>query len=100
MKTYPDKKAQLDPTYWLGEHGDYLYRYARVRVRHDAVAEDLVQETLLAAMGSYQAHAGRSSERTWLVGIMKHKVVDYFRRLAEQQLHRRIRVGEVQGTRH
>jgi RNA polymerase sigma-70 factor (ECF subfamily) len=82
MKTYPDKKAQLDPTDWLGEHGDYLYRYALMRVRDKAAAEDLLQETLLAAMGSYQAHEGRSSERTWLVGIMRHKVVDYFRRLA------------------
>ncbi len=82
MKTYPDKKAQLDPTDWLGEHGDYLYRYALMRVRDAAAAEDLLQETLLAAMGSYQAHEGRSSERTWLVGIMKHKIVDYFRRLA------------------
>src|SRR5262249_14300260 len=53
-----------------------------MRVREAALAEDLLQETLLAAVGSYQAHAGRSSERTWLVGIMKHKVIDYFRRLA------------------
>lgn len=82
MTTSPDIKPSLDPTDWLGEHGDYLYRYAVVRVRDAAAAEDLLQETLLAAMGSYQAHEGRSSERTWLVGIMKHKVVDYFRRLA------------------
>jgi RNA polymerase sigma-70 factor (ECF subfamily) len=45
------------------------------------VAEDLLQETLLAAVGAYQGHASRSSERTWLVGIMKHKVIDYFRRV-------------------
>lgn len=83
METYPDKKkTSLDPTDWLGEHGDYLYRYALVRVRDAAAAEDLLQETVLAAMGSYQAHEGRSSERTWLVGIMRHKVVDYFRRVA------------------
>jgi RNA polymerase sigma-70 factor (ECF subfamily) len=63
-------------------HGDYLYRYALVRVREAALAEDLLQETLLAAVGSYQAHAGRGSERTWLVGIMKHKVIDYSRRVA------------------
>jgi len=53
-----------------------------MRVRDAALAEDLLQETLLAAVGSHQAHAGRSSERTWLVGIMKHKVIDYFRRIA------------------
>jgi RNA polymerase sigma-70 factor (ECF subfamily) len=72
----------LDPSNWLDCHGDYLYRYALVRVRQVALAEDLLQETLLAAIGSYQSHAGRSSERTWLVGIMKHKVIDYFRRVA------------------
>jgi RNA polymerase sigma-70 factor (ECF subfamily) len=82
MITSPDIKLSLDPTGWLDRHGDYLYRYALMRVRDTAAAEDLLQETLLAAMRSYQAHAGRSSERTWLVGIMKHKVVDYFRRLA------------------
>ena len=82
MITSPDIKLSLDSTDWLGRHGDYLYRYALMRVRNTAAAEDLLQETLLAAMGSYQAHEGRSSERTWLVGIMKHKVVDYFRRLA------------------
>ena len=82
MNTSPDSKSSLDPTDWLGEHGDYLYRYALTRVHDAAAAEDLLQETLLAAMRSYQAHEGRSSERTWLVGIMKHKVVDYFRRLA------------------
>jgi RNA polymerase sigma-70 factor (ECF subfamily) len=82
MITSPDIKLSLDPTDWLDRHGDYLYRYALMRVRDTAAAEDLLQETLLAAMGSYEAHEGRSSERTWLVGIMNHKVVDYFRRLA------------------
>lgn len=72
----------LDPDKWLDCHGNYLYRYALVRVREAAVAEDLLQETLLAAVGSCHSHAGRSSERTWLVGIMKHKVIDHFRRAA------------------
>lgn len=72
----------LDPTSWLDSHGDYLYRYALVRVRDAAVAEDLLQETLLAAISSSQNYSGRSSERTWLLGIMKHKVIDYFRRTA------------------
>jgi len=82
MAILPDTKAPLDPADWLVEHGNYLYRYALVRVRDSAAAEDLLQETLLAGMKSYQSHQGRSSERTWLVGIMRHKVVDYFRRLA------------------
>ena len=75
-----DNKVTLDPARWLDQYGDYLYRYALMRVRDTAIAEDILQETLLAAFRSSQNHTGRSSERTWLVGIMKHKVVDYFRR--------------------
>jgi len=82
MQPTTDTHQRLDPNKWLDCHGDYLYRYALVRVREAVVAEDLLQETLLAAVGAYQGHAGRSSERTWLVGIMKHKVIDYFRRVA------------------
>lgn len=76
------QKQSLEPAKWLDSHGDCLYRYALVRVRDAAVAEDLVQDTLLAAIGSCHSHEGRSSERTWLVGIMKHKIFDYFRRVA------------------
>lgn len=75
-----------DPSDWVDTHGDYLYRYALVRVRDTAVAEDLVQETLLAALQSRHAYAGRSAERTWLTGILKHKLVDHFRR-ASRQVH-------------
>lgn len=81
MQAISDTQQEFDPGKWLDYHGDYLYRYALVRVREAAVAEDLLQETLLAGVGSYHGHAGRSSERTWLVGIMKHKVIDYFRRV-------------------
>jgi RNA polymerase sigma-70 factor (ECF subfamily) len=77
-----DKKTTLDPARWLDEYGDSLFRYALMRVRDSAIAEDILQETLLAAFSSSQSHAGLSSERSWLVGIMKHKVVDYFRRIS------------------
>jgi RNA polymerase sigma-70 factor (ECF subfamily) len=83
-----DQKATLDPAHWLDQYGDYLYRYALMRVRDSAIAEDILQETLLAAFSSSENRAGRSSERTWLVGIMKHKVVDYFRRVGRMtQFH-------------
>ena len=85
MKTNPDSKRLLDPTRWLDQHGDYLYRFALTRVRDAAVAEDLLQETLLAAINAHHDHEGRSSERTWLVGIMRHKIFDHFRRLARTQ---------------
>ena len=70
----------LSPEQWLAEHGDVLYRYAYLRVRNSSVAEDIVQETLLAAWRGRDRFTGNSSERTWLVGILKHKLADHWRR--------------------
>lgn len=69
---------------WLEEHGDALYRYALVRVRNAAAAEDLVQETLLAALTARERFAGESSLRTWLIAILRNKLADHFRRLARE----------------
>ena len=69
----------LDPSAWVDAHGDMLYRYALVRVRKPEVAEDLVQETLLAAWQGRKEYAGKSAERTWLVGILRHKIMDHLR---------------------
>lgn len=80
MKTNktPDKTA-VDPANWLDDHGDYLFRYALFRLRDTGAAEDVVQETLLAAMKSQHLYEHRSAERTWLVGILKHKIIDQLR---------------------
>jgi RNA polymerase sigma-70 factor (ECF subfamily) len=66
----------------LVEHGDYLYRYALLRLRDPHLAEDAVQETLLAALSAKngQSFAAKSAIRTWLTGILKHKIIDHFRR--------------------
>jgi RNA polymerase sigma-70 factor (TIGR02943 family) len=69
-----------DADAWLDKHGDALFRYAMFRVRDSAAAEDLVQETLLAALRGYDKFQRRGAERTWLIGILKHKIVDHFRR--------------------
>jgi RNA polymerase sigma-70 factor (ECF subfamily) len=73
-----------DPGRWLDEHGDYLFKYAVFRLRDDNAAEDAVQETFLAALKAYRQFEGRGSERTWLVGILKHKVIDHFRRIGRE----------------
>ena len=77
-------RAAPDPSAWVDRHGDYLYRYALMRLRDPALAEDAVQETLLAALQSRKAFEGRSAERTWLTGILKHKLVDHFRKASRQ----------------
>lgn len=74
-----------DPATWLERHGDCLFRYALARVRDALVAEEMVQETLLAALQARRRFAGQSSERTWLVGILKHKIIDQFRRNSREQ---------------
>lgn len=74
-----------DPARWVDEYGDYLFRFALSRLRQREVAEDLVQETFLAALRARKRFAGASSERTWLVGILKRKIVDHLRRKGREQ---------------
>ncbi|HJV63207.1 MAG TPA: sigma-70 family RNA polymerase sigma factor [Albitalea sp.] len=57
-----------------------LMRFARAQLRNDAWAEDAVSETVLAALEKPQAFAGGSQLKTWLVGILKHKLIDQLRR--------------------
>lgn len=80
----PERAPTPGPGVWVDEHGDYLFRYAVFRLRDPSLAEDVVQETLLAALQSYESFGGRGSERTWLVGILKHKVADHFRRQSRE----------------
>lgn len=69
-----------DPERWVELHGDFLYKYAMTRLRDPTEAEDVVQETFLAALKGGKAFAGLSAERGWLVGILKNKIYDCYRR--------------------
>lgn len=74
----------MDPETWLAEYGDLLYRYALRRVRRRDVAEELAQETFLAAIHSRESFQARSSEKTWLLGILRHKIVDHIRKASRE----------------
>lgn len=65
---------------WVDQYGSYLYRFALSRVQSPQVAEDLVQETFLAAVKGWERFEKRSSGKTWLTAILKHKIVDFFRK--------------------
>ena len=80
----PQVSWNIDPTVWVDEHGDYLFRYALMRLRDETLAEDLVQETLLAAIQSLASYGGKSTERTWLTSILKHKLVDFYRKSSRE----------------
>lgn len=60
-------------------HGNALLRYALARVGDRSAAEDLVQDTLVAAVGKRSEFAGESTMRTWLTGILRHKILDHYR---------------------
>ena len=71
-----------DASAWPDEHGDALYRYARSRVGSRELAEDLVQDAFLAALQSRGRFQGQSTVRTWLLSILRHKIVDHYRLVA------------------
>jgi RNA polymerase sigma-70 factor, ECF subfamily len=73
-----------DPGTWVDAHGDRLFRYALSRIRDAASAEDLVQETLLAALKARDRFKGESSELTWMTGILRNKIFEHLRRQARE----------------
>lgn len=79
--------SSIQPEIWLERYGDYLYRFAMFRLRDASLAEDVLQETLLAALQSHQKFAHLSTEKTWLVGILKHKIMDHFRRTSRESIY-------------
>ncbi len=64
----------------MDRHGDYLFNYTIVRVNDPEKAGDLVQETFLAGLKAMDSFQGRSSERTWLISILKRKIIDTYRK--------------------
>lgn len=74
-----------DSERWLADYGDLLYRHALLRIRDPHAAEDLVQETLLAALEGISRFRRDSSLKTWLFGILTHKVADHFRKLSRER---------------
>jgi RNA polymerase sigma-70 factor (ECF subfamily) len=85
----PAKDAQAvpglsDPERWVELYGDYLFGFAMLRLRDAGKAEDAVQETFLAALKGGKSFAGRSAEKSWLVGILKNKISDYYRKASRE----------------
>ena len=78
-----------DATDWVDQHGDCLYNYALGQLRDRTGAEDLVQQTFLAALKAREQFQGYSSERTWLTSILRHKIYDYFRNKSRERISRR-----------
>jgi RNA polymerase sigma-70 factor (ECF subfamily) len=82
------ESATSDPSEWVERYGDVLFRYAITRVRRPEVAEDLVQEALLAGLAAREGFREESSEQTWLVGILRRKIADHFRKSSRRRAFR------------
>lgn len=74
-------KHQLDPNTWVKSYSDYLFNYTFTRVNDRETAQDLVSETFLAGLKSMKNFKGQASERTWLISILKRKIIDYYRKI-------------------
>ncbi len=72
----------LNPEKWIDSYADYLYSFAYNRVNDEETAKDLVQETFLSALKARDGFKGEASEKTWLVSILKRKIIDLYRKNA------------------
>jgi RNA polymerase sigma-70 factor (TIGR02943 family) len=65
---------------WVDNYTDYLYNFAFYKIGKVEEAEDIVQETFLSAFKGRENYKGDASEKTWLMAILKNKIVDYYRK--------------------
>ena len=99
----PQEEITLNPDKWIDNYADYLFNYAVVRVNNSDVAKDLVQDAFFAALKSAKNFQGKSTERTWLVSILKRKVIDYYRKINSKKGKAQVRMnfyddGENEGS--
>lgn len=80
------EQAVSEVSQWVEEHGDALFRFARSRVNSHELAEDLVQTTYISALKDYQRFRRESSAKTWLVSILRHKIMDHYRKKKPESL--------------
>ncbi|WP_159022744.1 sigma-70 family RNA polymerase sigma factor [Formosa sp. L2A11] len=87
----PDHK--IDATKWIDSYSDYLYNYTISRVSDSEIAKDLVQDTFFAGLKSMKNFKGEASERTWLISILKRKIIDYYRKINSKKGKAEVRMS-------
>ena len=79
-----EKTSGLEPEKWIERYSDYLYSFAYARLRKEEVAEDLVQDTFFSALRARDTFLQNASEKTWLISILKRKIIDHYRKKSTQ----------------
>ena len=86
---------KLNPKNWVDKYSDYLFNYAIARVNDREMAKDLVAETFMAGLQSKEKFKGNAAEKTWLVAILKHKIIDFYRKKNSQKGKAEVRMHYV-----
>lgn len=89
---------QLNPNSWVDAYADYLFNYAIGRVSDAEIAKDLVQETFFAGLKSAKNYKGEAAERTWLIAILKRKVIDHYRKSNSKKGKAEVRMSYSNST--
>lgn len=84
---------QIDPNKWIDLYSDYLFNYTITRVSDRDIAQDLVQDTFFAGLKSMKNFKGEASERTWLVSILKRKIIDHYRKINSNKGKAEVRIN-------
>jgi RNA polymerase sigma-70 factor (TIGR02943 family) len=98
-----EQKHILNINKWIDNYADYLYNYTISRVNNSDLAKDLVQETFFAGLKSAKNFQGKATERTWLVSILKRKIIDHYRKINSKKGQAEVRMnfyddGENEGN--
>ena len=84
---------ELHPDKWVDLYADYLFNYAATRVSDSEIAKDLVQDTFIAGLKSAKNFKGDAAERTWLIAILKRKVIDHYRKINSKKGKAEVRMS-------
>jgi len=87
------QKHVLNPKKWIDNYADYLFNYTISRLNDHDLAKDLVQETFLSALKSMKNFKGQATEKTWLVSILKRKIIDQYRKSNSKKGQAEIRMS-------
>lgn len=83
----------INANQWVDRYSDYLYNYTIVRVNDHEVAQDLISETFLAGLKSKDNFKGEATERTWLISILKRKIIDHYRKKNSKKGKAEVRIA-------
>src|SRR5690554_3393134 len=86
-------KHLINPNTWIDKYSDYLFNFTISRVNDREKAKDLVQDTFFAGLKSMKNFKGEASERTWLISILKRKIIDHYRKINSNKGKAEVRIN-------